>query len=161
MGGPNFALTAFSEVRSAVAGDAPRATALQDAPGSNYLEVGHHSHVLVLELVAVHEVEPPIPLEADEDLDGLAVLEEDSVLPPLLPGEEPPAPAAAREDLEGGAVDVHRVWGVPSGGEAPELGLAEGHPEVDAVQLVFLAVDAAHAVEAELAGGYRIGQLRD
>jgi hypothetical protein len=43
-------------------------------------QVRHHPRVLVLELVAVHEVEAAIGIEADQHLDGLAVLEEDGVL---------------------------------------------------------------------------------
>ena len=57
------------------------------------LEVGHHAHVLVFQLVAVDQVDTLEPVESDQDLHCLAVLEQYGVLPSLLPGEELPAPA--------------------------------------------------------------------
>src|SRR3990170_5581647 len=59
------------------------------------LEVGHHSRVLVLQLVAVDYVEAPEGVEADQYLHGLAVFQQHGVLPPGFPGEEPAAPSRA------------------------------------------------------------------
>ena len=63
--------------------------------GSDNYEVGHHPLVFVLELVAVHEVPPPVSVEANEHLDGLAIVEQDRIFPALLPREDLPTPAAA------------------------------------------------------------------
>src|SRR6266545_7386592 len=128
---------------------------------SDDFEVGHHAHVFVLELVAVNEVEACVSVEADENLDGLKILEENGVLPPPLPREDGSPAAAPRLDLEGGAVDVDGVRGVPVGCEAPAFGLMYRDLEVDAVDVVPQAIDLAHPIEGENARRHRVGQRGD
>ena len=93
----------------------------------------------------------PVPVEPDRARRRSRVVEEHRVLPAGLPREEAAAAAGAGHHLEGRAVHVHRVRRVAAGREAPALGRAERHLEVDPVHVVLEAVDAAHAVEAERA----------
>ena len=97
----------------------------------NDLEVGHHPHVFVFEFVAVQEIQAAVRIEANEHLNGLAVLQENRVLPSPFPRKQHPAPAAARLYLEGSAVHVGGMRGITAGREAPQLGLAEGDLKVD------------------------------
>ena len=42
---------------------------------SDNFEVSHHSVILMLKLVAVHQISASISVKADEDINGLAVVE--------------------------------------------------------------------------------------
>src|SRR5574341_1233833 len=115
----------------------------------------------MLQLVTMHEVEAAEAVEPDQDLDRLAILEQHRVLPPLLPGEEHATSPRARHDLERSAVHVYGMGGIPIGPEPPALRLTEGDLPVDAADVVFLAVDPAHAIEAEVPGDGGIRQPGD
>ncbi len=99
--------------------------------GSDDFEVSHHPLIFVLELMAVNEVAASVSIEANKDLDGLAIVEENRIFPALLPREENPTSAAARLHLEGCAMDMDWMRGVTVGREAPKLCLTEGYLKVN------------------------------
>jgi len=73
----------------------PAADVIQYALVSDDFEVRHHPLIFMLELVAVDQVAAPVSIKANQDVNALPIVEEDSVLPTTLPGEEPAAPATA------------------------------------------------------------------
>ncbi len=109
----------------------------------------------------MQQIQAPVTIEADEDIDRFAIFQENGVLPPSLPREDNPTPTASRLHLERGAVNVNGVGSIVARSEAPELDLPEGDPKIDTVQIIYLAVDFAHALELEGACRDRICQLCD
>src|SRR5207245_2164903 len=113
------------------------------------LELRHHSHVLVLDVVAVEDVAEPIArrrslpgvIELDEDprLPGDISPDEDRFLAPLL--QRWRRLAIARQDEEISHVDVHGVDPATGGFENPDLRLAHPRPGVHAVLVEELSVD--------------------
>jgi len=69
--------------------------AIQNAADSDDFEVQHHPLVFMLELMAVHEIPAPVSIKADEDLNRLTIVKQNSIFPAMLPWEENPAPASA------------------------------------------------------------------
>src|SRR5215203_6579017 len=86
---------------------------------SDYLEVGHHHHVLVFEVVAVEDVAAPVAIETDEHTRLLARGQVHGVLPARVRWQK--FPAVAGEHLE---LHQVKVDGVRRGGrqEVPYLG---------------------------------------
>ena len=130
------------------------------------LEVRHHAHALMLELMTMHDVLavvlPAECIKTNQYVHGLLVVQQDRVFPPTLPREQPAAPACSRNNLEGRAMHVHRVGRVAASPEAPTLSDPERYAKVDPRHVVLLPVDAAHTVEGERAGWLRrSAQARD
>src|SRR6266542_1945688 len=112
----------------------------------------------MLELMTVNDVQSPVSLEADQDLNGFTILKKYRVLPAALPREYDRASTGPRLHLERGAMHVNRMRRIMTGRELPTLGLPEGYLEVDAVQVVHLTIDFAHPLELEYARDDRIRQ---
>src|SRR6185437_12041983 len=68
------------------------------------LKIGHHRGVLMLEIVAVHDVPASVALEAHDHPDFLALRDQDGVLPTGLVWRRPDPVAV--ENLEVDQVDV-------------------------------------------------------
>src|SRR5438270_6700800 len=64
---------------------------------SNDLEVSHHTHVLVLQVVAMENIASAITCKSNQDVRGLPRTEIDGVFPTLIVGTRP---AAVSQDLE-------------------------------------------------------------
>src|SRR5215211_988167 len=86
---------------------------------SDYLEVGHHHHVLVFEVVAVEDVAAPVAVETDEHTRLLARGQVNGILPACVLWQG--VFTIAGEHLEVDQVEVDRVrrGGRP---QVPDLG---------------------------------------
>src|SRR5690554_3709906 len=88
-------------------------------PGpSDDVDVRHHGHVLVLEVVAMHDVPATVAIESNQHFDNLARTDVHRVFPAGV--DRSRWSAVAPEHLEVAEMDVYRVMEV--GGERP-------HPE--------------------------------
>src|SRR5437899_1588493 len=120
------------------------------------LELAHHPHVLVLDVVAVEDVAEPIARR--RDFPGVIELYEDPRLPGDIASDEHRflAPlletrrrlAVAREDEELAQVDMHGVDPAAGRFENPDLWLADPWPGVDAVLVEELSVDLPRSIGA-------------
>src|SRR5438128_3571382 len=120
------------------------------------LELAHHPHVLVLDVVAVEDVAEPIArprnfpgvLELDENprLPGDIAADEHRVFAPLLEHRRPLA--VARQDEEVAHMNVHGVDPDAGRFENPDLWLAGPGPGVDAGAVEGLFVDWPRVVGA-------------
>src|SRR5512133_283377 len=104
------------------------------------VEVGHHRHVLVLEVVAVEDVAPAIAGEPRDDLGFLFGPQVDGVLPADVIRPRPPP--GAGKDLEVREVQVDGVVRVRD--QAPDLGRAQPRPRIGPVRLESLAVNGPY-----------------
>ncbi len=109
---------------------------------SAHLEVRHHHHVLVLQVVTVEHVLPPVRPESGEYANGSA-LEEDGILPPGVVRTR--WVAVAREYLEMNKVKVDRMSGIAA--ELPDLCLPEARIGIDAVRIKLFAIYRRHSAE--------------
>lgn len=117
-----------------------RVAARRAADALDDIEVGHHRHVLVLEVVAVEDVAPAIAGEPRDDLGFLVGPQVDGVLPAGVVGSW--RPPGAGKDLEVREVQVDGVVRVRD--QAPDLGRAQLRPRIGPVCLECLAVDGPY-----------------
>src|SRR6266508_195131 len=119
----------------------PVADVLPQSAGSHDREVRHHPLIFMFELVTMDEIPAAVCVEADQDVDRLAIVQEHGIFPPALPWEDLLSPAAARLYLERGAMNMNGMRSVALGRKPPKLRLTEGNLEVNAVEVILLAVD--------------------
>src|SRR5688572_6733896 len=101
------------------------------------------------ELMAMHHIEAPMCIEANENIYHLAVMHKHRILPALLPRKDPTTPTTARLDLEVRAVHVDRMRAVAVRHEAPAFDNTKWNTKVDPVHVVDFAVDPCHSIEGE------------
>src|SRR5918995_5208859 len=108
---------------------------------SHGLEVGHHHHVLVFEVVAVEDVAAPVAVETDEHTRLLARGQVHGVLPSGVGRERLPSVAGEHFEVDQVQVDRVRRWGCS---QVPDFGSAQLRLGGHTIRVERFAVDTPH-----------------
>src|SRR5262245_509162 len=122
----------------------PKFIAFVSMGGSGHVDTRHHSVIFVFEIVTVEQVTPTITAPLYDDVDLLAFVDRDSVLPSTLMAERRAAIAAEnlkRREVRMDGMEHGKYAEETAVHEAPHFDFAQFRIGVDARRIKPLAID--------------------